>query len=94
MQANTVAEARRLCAYMEEVAAAAAAVSYQHSPLRHRLAQQGVPWDPALLDEVRPSWLREGVGGCCPGVLRAAPTSSAQGCCGQHLPPMRGAAPS
>ena len=51
-----MAEARRLCAYMDELAEAATLVSYHHSPLRLRFVEHSVPWDPAVLDEVRPSW--------------------------------------
>lgn len=53
LQASTVAEAQRLWNYMDTVQQEAGRVSYHHTPLRLRMKEQGVPWDPAVLDNVR-----------------------------------------
>lgn len=48
-----VAEAHRLASYMEDVSRAAGRVMYPHDPLRVRMAKAGIPWDAALLTDLR-----------------------------------------
>ena len=52
-QVGVVAEAHRLASYMEDVSRAAGRVMYPHDPLRVRMAKAGIPWDAALLTDLR-----------------------------------------
>ncbi len=48
-----ITESHRLGSYMDGAAAAASRVMYPHDPLRARMAKAGLPWDAALLTDLR-----------------------------------------
>lgn len=52
-QAGVVAESHRLAFFMDQVSAATSKVMYPHDPLRVRMAKSGLPWDAALLTDLR-----------------------------------------
>lgn len=48
-----VAEAHRLADFLEATQKVVSRVSYPHDPLRSRMAKAGLPWDDALLTDLR-----------------------------------------
>ena len=48
-----VAESHRLASYVDEASRVAGRVQYPHDPLRVRMAKAGLPWDDALLTDLR-----------------------------------------
>jgi hypothetical protein len=53
VQASVVWESHRLASYVDSCQAAVARVQYSYDPLRMRLSKAGLPWDEALLTDLR-----------------------------------------